>query len=100
MAARYLKSEGFEPVFFEQGEFIGGQWSGDPHQSGVWLGMRTNSSRMMTSFSDLSHGAGLPIYPAGPAIGDPSAKALLDALWTGKGLPGAVTLLTAARAAE
>ena len=70
MAARYLKSEGFEPVLFEQGEFIGGQWGGDPQQSGVWPGMRTNSSRIMTSFSDLPLGAGLPIYPAGHAIGE------------------------------
>ena len=70
MAARYLKSEGFEPVIFEQGEFIAGQWSVDPHQSGVWPGMRTNSSRIMTSFSDLPHDAGLPIYPAGHAIGE------------------------------
>ena len=28
-AARYLKSEGFAPVIFEQGKCIGGQWSAD-----------------------------------------------------------------------
>ncbi len=33
VVARYLKSEGFEPVVFEQGERIGGQWSADPGHS-------------------------------------------------------------------
>jgi cation diffusion facilitator CzcD-associated flavoprotein CzcO len=70
VAARYLKSEGFEPVILEQGEFIGGQWSGDPRHSGVWPGMRTNSSHIMMSFSDLPHGAGSPTYPANQVIGE------------------------------
>jgi dimethylaniline monooxygenase (N-oxide forming) len=58
--ARYLKSEGFEPGLFEQGGRIGGQWSADPSHSGVWPSMRTNTSRIMTSFSDLPHDAGTP----------------------------------------
>jgi hypothetical protein len=52
-----------DPVVFEQGERIGGQWSGDPNHSGVWPSMRTNTSRIMTSFSDLSHAVGSPTYP-------------------------------------
>ena len=52
-AARYLASEGFEPILFEQGAAIGGQWSGDRAHSGVWPSMRTNTSRILTAFSDL-----------------------------------------------
>ncbi|MCU1291452.1 MAG: putative flavoprotein involved in transport [Bryobacterales bacterium] len=70
VAARYLNSEGFEPVLFEQGSRIGGQWSGDPGHSGVWPGMRTNTSRIMTAFSDLPHDAGTPTYPTNEAMGE------------------------------
>jgi hypothetical protein len=68
--ARYLKSEGFEPVLFEQGERIGGQWSADPGHSGVWPAMRTNTSRIMTAFSDLPHDANSPTYPTNEAMGE------------------------------
>ena len=37
---------------------------------------------------------------AGPAVGDAPAKALLDALWKSRALPGGVPLVAAARAAE
>ena len=70
VTARYLRSEGFEPVLFEQGGRIGGQWSADPGHSGVWPSMRTNTSRIMTSFSDLPHGAGTPTYPTNEAMGE------------------------------
>ena len=70
VAARYLQSEGFEPVIFEQGERIGGQWSADPGHSGVWPGMRTNTSRINTSFSDLPHDTASPTYPTNEAMGD------------------------------
>jgi dimethylaniline monooxygenase (N-oxide forming) len=67
-AARYLKSEGFEPVIFEQGARIGGQWSGDSGHSGVWPSMRTNTSRILTSFSDLPHGSDSPTFPTNQAM--------------------------------
>ena len=70
VAARYLQSEGFEPVLFEQSARIGGQWSGQPRQSGVWPSMRTNTSRIMTSFSDLPHDPRSPTYPTNQAMGD------------------------------
>jgi dimethylaniline monooxygenase (N-oxide forming) len=63
-AAKYLKSEGFAPTVFEQAESVGGQWSGDPQYSGVWPSMRTNSSRVMTAFSDLRHEPDTPVYPS------------------------------------
>lgn len=55
VVARYLKSEGLLPIIFEQSARLGGQWSADPVCSGVWPSMRTNTSRVMTSFSDLPH---------------------------------------------
>ncbi len=69
VAARYLKSEGLEPVVFEQGPRIGGQWSGDPGHSGVWPSMRTNTSHIMTCFSDLPHDDATPTYPTNTAMG-------------------------------
>ncbi|OQW55946.1 MAG: hypothetical protein A4S14_11205 [Proteobacteria bacterium SG_bin9] len=62
--ARWLKREGFEPVLYEQGNTLGGQWSADPRCSGIWPTMHTNTCREMTQFSDLRHEAGTPLYPA------------------------------------
>jgi dimethylaniline monooxygenase (N-oxide forming) len=70
VAARYLQSEGFAPVIFEQAATAGGQWSGDASCSGVWPSMRTNTSRVLTQFSDLPHAPGLAIYPSNREIGD------------------------------
>jgi cation diffusion facilitator CzcD-associated flavoprotein CzcO len=70
VAARYLTSEGFEPVLFEQGATIGGQWSGDRARSGVWPSMRTNTSRILTAFSDLPHADGSQVYPSNQTIRD------------------------------
>src|SRR5262249_2230002 len=52
-AARYLSSEGFAPALFEQNDRLGGHWAGDPRTSAVWPAMRSNTSRVMTAFSDL-----------------------------------------------
>jgi hypothetical protein len=61
VAARYLSKEGFDPVMFEQGDRIGGQWTGDVRSSGGWVSMRT--SRVMTSFSDLRGSHTRPFNP-------------------------------------
>ena len=53
VAARYLKSEGFDVTLFDRSKRIGGHWSADPEHSGIWPNLRTNTSRLMTSFSDL-----------------------------------------------
>ncbi len=70
VAARYLKSQGFDPVLFEQAKRIGGQWSADPITSGVWPGMRANTSRVMTAFSDLAHDPRVGIYPTNQTVRD------------------------------
>jgi thioredoxin reductase len=61
--ARWLKREGFEPILFEQGDRLGGQWAADPRYSGVWPSMHTNTCREMTQYSDLPHVPGAPLYP-------------------------------------
>lgn len=53
VTARWLLSQGFEPTVFEQAQMLGGQWTSIPGISGVWPSMHTNTSRILTSFSDL-----------------------------------------------
>jgi cation diffusion facilitator CzcD-associated flavoprotein CzcO len=67
-AARWLRREGFDPILFEQGDRLGGQWSADPRYSGIWPSMHTNTCREMTQFSDLAHEAGTPVYPSNQAM--------------------------------
>jgi hypothetical protein len=71
IAARWLLAYGFEPTLFEQNQALGGQWAGCPGRSGVWAGMHTNTSRIMTAFSDLR--------PDGTAV-FPSNRDVLDYL--------------------
>jgi cation diffusion facilitator CzcD-associated flavoprotein CzcO len=63
VAARWLLSQGFEPTIFEQGPMLGGQWTGLDGISGVWPTMHTNTSRILTSFSDLEHDSDL-VFPS------------------------------------
>ncbi len=68
-AARYLAHVGLTPVLFEQSDGVGGQWRvGSPH-SAVWPGMHTNTSRVMTAFSDMPHSPDWPAFPSAVAIG-------------------------------
>lgn len=68
VAARWLLSEGFEPVIIDSGASLGGQWSGGAG-SAVWPGMRTNTSRIMTAFSDLDHTPSTATYPTAAEMG-------------------------------
>ena len=61
-AAKYLKQHGLVPTIFEQGDSVGGQWCGGAPYSGVWPGMYTNTSRLMTAFSDFPHRDESPVY--------------------------------------
>ncbi|MCV7092003.1 flavin-containing monooxygenase [Mycobacterium interjectum] len=69
VAARWLLSQGFEPTIFERELTLGGQWTGLDGRSGVWPGMHTNSSRILTAFSDLEHETDL-VYPSNRDILD------------------------------
>jgi len=51
--SRYLISEGFDPVIFERSSVLGGQWSGPEGQNGIWPNLHTNTSRVLTAFSDM-----------------------------------------------
>ncbi|MBL0374530.1 NAD(P)-binding domain-containing protein [Rhizobium sp. KVB221] len=62
-AARWLAQHGFEPVVFEASGRVGGQWNTGAEHSATWPGMRTNTSRVMTVFSDLDYPEGTATYP-------------------------------------
>jgi dimethylaniline monooxygenase (N-oxide forming) len=64
VVARFLKKHGFDPVVFEAAAAVGGQWNAGSPLSAVWPGMRTNTSRVLTAFSDLDHPAGTSVYPS------------------------------------
>jgi len=64
VTGRWLASHGFEPVLFEAADRPGGQWNAASPLSGTWRGMRTNTSRVMTRFSDLDHPEGTPVFPS------------------------------------
>ncbi|MGR9172217.1 flavin-containing monooxygenase [Rhizobium sp. KDH_Rht_773_N] len=61
-AGRWLIAAGLEPVIFEASARLGGQWNPAAATSATWPGMRTNTSRVMTAFSDLDHAPGSHTY--------------------------------------
>ncbi|BBX48699.1 NAD(P)-binding domain-containing protein [Mycobacterium cookii] len=69
VAARWLLSQGFEPTIFEQAPTLGGQWTGIVGRSGVWPAMHTNTSRILTAFSDLENDSD-NVYPSNHEILD------------------------------
>lgn len=69
VAARYLRGVGLAPTIFEQGDGVGGQWRVGAPYSGVWPGMRTNTSRVMTAFSDVPLPPGTAMYPTAVEVG-------------------------------
>jgi dimethylaniline monooxygenase (N-oxide forming) len=69
VAARWLLAQGFAPTIFEQAPMLGGQWTGLEGSSGVWPAMHTNTSRVMTAFSDIEHDSDL-VFPSNREILD------------------------------
>jgi dimethylaniline monooxygenase (N-oxide forming) len=63
VTARFLKAQGFEPIIFDAGLRVGGQWDRTTAASGIWPDMRANTSRIMTRFSDLDYPDGTPAFP-------------------------------------
>jgi dimethylaniline monooxygenase (N-oxide forming) len=63
VTARFLKAQGFEPILFDMGHRVGGQWDRTTPASGIWPDMRANTSRIMTRFSDLDYPDGTPAFP-------------------------------------
>jgi thioredoxin reductase len=68
VSARFALEAGFDVTVFEASDRLGGQWYTAADHSGVWPGMHTNTSRMMTAFSDLAAPAEHPLHPAAEQI--------------------------------
>ncbi len=62
VASRWLSAHGLVPTIMEASPRLGGQWHSASAASATWPGMRTNTSRVMTAFSDLDHPQGTPTY--------------------------------------
>jgi len=63
VTARWLLAQGFRVTIFESAPELGGQWTGMSGHSGVWPDMHTNTSRILTAFSDLPHDGGA-VFPS------------------------------------
>jgi cation diffusion facilitator CzcD-associated flavoprotein CzcO len=68
VAAKYLAQHGFTPTIYEQADAVGGQWRPGA-DGGVWPRMRTNTSRVLTAFSDADYPEGTAIYPSAEQVG-------------------------------
>ena len=68
VAAKNLIDAGFDVTVFEAGDAVGGQWHSASDSSGIWPGMRTNTSRAMTAFSDLAYDGRLELHPTAEEI--------------------------------
>lgn len=69
-AAKWLRQAGLQPVLFEQSDQAGGQWNVGNAMSGIWPGMPTNTSRVMTQFSDFEHAPDVPVFPLAGQVHD------------------------------
>ena len=63
VAAKHALEAGLDVTVFEAQDDLGGQWNAASPISGVWPGMRTNTSRWMTAFSDLAVPSDHELHP-------------------------------------
>src|SRR5689334_11755880 len=63
VAAKQLVEEGLEPVVLEASDEVGGQWNPGNPRTAVWPGMRTNTSRTTTAFSDFPPAPSGAMFP-------------------------------------
>src|SRR3954454_19721468 len=70
VAAKHAIEARFDVAVFEAGDALGGQWNTTAAHSGVWPGMRTNTSRAMTAFSDFPAPADFALHPRAEQIRD------------------------------
>jgi len=68
--AKHALEAGFDVTVFEASDRIGGQWYTTAEHSGVWPGMRTNTSRAMTAFSDFPSSPDFALHPLAEQICD------------------------------
>ena len=70
VAAKHAIGAGFEVSVFEASDDLGGQWNTAAVHSGIWPGMRTNTSRAMTAFSDHAQPLTYELHPFAEQIHD------------------------------
>lgn len=63
VTARWLLRHGLKPVLFETETQLGGQWNPCAAASATWAGMRTNTSKTLSRFSDREHPSETPLFP-------------------------------------
>lgn len=69
-AAKHAIEAGFDVTLFEASDDLGGQWYTTAAHSGIWPGMRTNTSRAMTAFSDFPAPPDHELHPRAEQIHD------------------------------
>lgn len=70
VTAKEALEAGFDVTVFEASDQIGGQWYTTADHSGIWPGMRANTSRAMTTFSDLPCADDVELHPPAERIRD------------------------------
>lgn len=70
VAAKHAIASGFDTTVFEASDDLGGQWHTTAAHSAVWPGMRTNTSRAMTAFSDFPAPATHELNPFAEQVHD------------------------------
>jgi dimethylaniline monooxygenase (N-oxide forming) len=68
VTAKHALEAGLDTTVFEASDDLGGQWHTTACHGGVWPGMRTNTSRAMTAFSDAPAPADHPLHPTAEQI--------------------------------
>ncbi len=70
VSAKHALEAGFDVSVFEASDDLGGQWNATAAHSGIWPGMRTNTSRAMTAFSDFPPPPSHDLHPYAEQIHD------------------------------
>jgi cation diffusion facilitator CzcD-associated flavoprotein CzcO len=68
--AKELIERGFAVTVLEASDDLGGQWSAGAAHSGIWPGMRANTSGPMTRFSQRPTPASWPLFPTAGQVAD------------------------------
>ncbi len=70
VSAKHAIEAGYDVSVFEASDDLGGQWNTAAAHSGIWPGMRTNTSRAMTAFSDYPAPTSHELHPLAEQIHD------------------------------
>jgi hypothetical protein len=68
VTAKHALEAGFDVTVLEMDDDLGGQWNTTSAGSGIWPGMRTNTSRALTAFSDFPVPADHDLHPLAEQI--------------------------------